>query len=240
MSFIKNKENVCPVCGSRGNLNYGVLEPTDSGVMRSWNCLTCSSHGEEHYNLEFIMHLGVVDKDLNSYSYDEFKDAYYKVDESDSVEGDNKNLENSGSEASMITIDVLSLDMNTLRSKQELIDYLTENGSTHSALMDFCDEYRELYRNELCWAYPISDGKHLGTFLVLVREGILSLPYDGADKENYELFCLEDVRMFDAMAMGGFIEDWNRFSENLQAVMLCMRNYLSDCKNEDGEASDDK
>ena len=81
-----------------------------------------------------------------------------------------------------IKINGAELDMEELRSRQELMAYFNENGPTHSALMDFCEEYREKYGNELCWSYPISDGKHLGTFLVLVKEGILSLPYDDADK----------------------------------------------------------
>lgn len=130
-----------------------------------------------------------------------------------------------------MSIDGLSLCTDALRSKQELIDYLHENGATHSALMNFCDEYREKYKNELCWSYPISDGKHLGTFLVLVKEGILSLPYDDADKVDYELFCLEDACMFDSAAMTDFIQDWDQFAKNLRAAMCSMRNFLTEKEN---------
>ena len=68
-----------------------------------------------------------------------------------------------------IEIGNTKLNMEELKSRQELLDYFGENGPTHTALMDFCEEYRAQYNNELCWPYPISDGKHLGTFLVLVR-----------------------------------------------------------------------
>lgn len=125
-----------------------------------------------------------------------------------------------------IVIGDLSLDMRTLKSRQELLDYLSDNGPTHTALMDFCEEYRDLYNNELCWPYPISDGKHLGTFLVLVREGILSLPYDDADKVDYELFCLDDIGMFDAEAMELFISDWDAFDKDLRQAMSGMKTYL--------------
>lgn len=126
-----------------------------------------------------------------------------------------------------IKINGTELDMEELRSRQELMAYFNENGPTHSALMDFCEEYREKYGNELCWSYPISDGKHLGTFLVLVKEGILSLPYDDADKVGYELFCVNDAVMFgDYADMDIFIDDWNLFHTDLLQAMKAMRDYL--------------
>lgn len=118
------------------------------------------------------------------------------------------------------------IPIDELKTKQELVEYLHENGATHTTLMEFCESYREQYHNELCWGYPISDGKHLGTFLVLVREGVLSLPYDDADKVDYELFCLEDARMCDFESIEIFLSDWKKFAEDLEHSMLCMREYL--------------
>jgi len=126
-----------------------------------------------------------------------------------------------------IKIGDLTLNLEELRSRQELLDYFNENGPTHSALMDFCEEYREKYGNELCWPYPISDGKHLGTFFVLVREGVLSLPYDDADKVDYELFCMDDAAMFQDYAdMEIFMDDWKLFHNDLMQAMTAMRDYL--------------
>lgn len=121
-----------------------------------------------------------------------------------------------------------------LKSYQELMAYMKKNGSTHSALMDFCEPYRKRYHNELCWPYPISDGKHLGIFLIPVREGILSLPYDEADKEDYEIFCLEDARMADAAAMEIFIEDWANFSQGLQSAMKSMLDFYKRKEKDNG------
>ena len=112
-----------------------------------------------------------------------------------------------------------------MKSKDEAILYLRENGSTHSALMDFCLDYQERYHNELCWNYPISDGKHLGTFFLLVEEGVLSLPYDNADKEDYELFCLEDARLCDGESMAFFIDDWDSFDQDLRSAMQNMLQF---------------
>lgn len=126
-----------------------------------------------------------------------------------------------------IKIGSLELNLDELKSRQELLDYLQEKGPTHAALMNFCEEYRERYNNELCWPYPISDGKHLGTFFVLVKEGILSLPYDDADKVDYELFCMDDMRTFQDYAdMEIFMDDWKMFHEDLMAAMTGMKNYL--------------
>lgn len=75
-------------------------------------------------------------------------------------------------------------------------------------------------------AIRFQTGKHLGTFLVLVREGVLSLPYDDADKVDYELFCLEDARMCDFESIEIFLSDWKKFAEDLEHSMLCMREYL--------------
>ena len=125
-----------------------------------------------------------------------------------------------------IKINSTELDIEELRSRQDLMTYFNENGPTHSALMDFCEEYREKYGNELCWSYPISDGKHLGTFFVLVKDGILSLPYDDADKVGYELFCVDAVMLEDYADMEIFIDDWNAFHSDLVQAMTGMRDYL--------------
>lgn len=119
-----------------------------------------------------------------------------------------------------------SINLDSLKSKEELLCFLEENGANHTALMDFCEEYREQYRDELCWAYPISDGLHLGAFLVLVREGLLSLPYDSADLENYEHFCLEDVKMFDEDTLHIFLTEWKSYSNGLCGFMAAIRGFL--------------
>lgn len=135
-------------------------------------------------------------------------------------------------EESLIEVDGCKIQLSKLKSKAELMEYLKENGATHSSLMDFCEEYREDYQNELCWNYPISDGKHLGTFLMLVKEGIMSLPYDEVDKEEYELICLEEAGLFGtAEEMEIFIRDWHSFDSDLRQAMSAMKLYLETRKN---------
>ncbi len=136
--------------------------------------------------------------------------------------------------ADVIRIAEKQIRLSELKSKKEVIEYLFENGPTHATLMDMCEEYRQKYQNELCWAYPISDGKHLGTFMLLVKEGILSIPYDDADKVDYELFCMDDICLFDLEAMEAFISDWYYFDVDLRRAMADMKRYLQkvEAKNE--------
>ena len=117
-------------------------------------------------------------------------------------------------------------DLQKLKTKQELLDHLTENGATHASLMDFCEDYLNQYHNDLCWPYPISDGLHLGTFFVLVKEGIACLPYNEATKEGYEHFCLDDVTMLDGPSLELLIDDWHTFSGDLWQAMHDMLWYL--------------
>lgn len=113
-----------------------------------------------------------------------------------------------------------------LISKEELLALLRENGESDCALALLRERYQDEFGNELIWHYPISDGKHMGTFIAVVKEGIISLPYDCVDSEDYELLVLEDAAMFDGDAMQIFIDDWQSFSDDLLSAMKNMLRIL--------------
>lgn len=115
--------------------------------------------------------------------------------------------------------------LGALKSREEVLSYLREHGATHTVLADICEEYGSEYHNELCWHYPITDELHLGTFLLLVKEGVLSLPYNEADSVDGEQLCLEDARLCDAASMKLLISDWYRFDSDLRHAMEGMRRY---------------
>ncbi len=110
-----------------------------------------------------------------------------------------------------------------LMSKDELIAFLRENGESDRALSRIRERNQEVFSNELIWLYPISDGKHLGTFIAAVQEGFLSLPYDAANEEDWELLVLDDAAMFDDDAFEVFISDWQLFSDDLLQAMKDMK-----------------
>lgn len=107
------------------------------------------------------------------------------------------------------------IPVSRLSTQKELLDYLDSHGSTYSDLMNFCDRYLEDFHNSLCWCYPISDGVHMGTYLVPVREGVLNLPYDQVDPEDFEILCLEDSGLCDGQTLSYYLNDWKTYSENL-------------------------
>jgi hypothetical protein len=125
-------------------------------------------------------------------------------------------------------INDIEIDAAKLMPKDELIAQLRDNGESDRALAEIRERYQTEFGNELIWYYPISDGKHMGAFIVAVQEGFISLPYDAADKEDYELFELDDAAMFDADAMQVFIDDWRSFSDDLLGAMTDMQCILRD------------
>jgi len=125
-----------------------------------------------------------------------------------------------------MTINGIQVNPAGLMSKDELLEFLRENGESDRALSHIRERYQSEFGNELIWFYPISDGKHMGTFIAVVKEGFISLPYDTADKEDYELLELDDAAMFDEDAMEIFIEDWRLFSDDLVSAMTDMLRIL--------------
>jgi hypothetical protein len=125
-------------------------------------------------------------------------------------------------------INGIHIDSEKLMSKDALLEFLRENGESDRALSYIREKYRGEFGNELIWLYPISDGKHLGTFIVAVREGFISLPYSAADKEDYELLELDDAAAFDEDAIQCFIDDWHSFSDDLVSAMIDMLRILRD------------
>lgn len=107
------------------------------------------------------------------------------------------------------------IPVSRLCHQKELLNYLDSHGRTYSDLMNFCDRYLEDFHNSLCWCYPISDGNHMGRYLVPVREGVLSLPYDQVDPEDFEILCLEDSRLCSGKELSCYLNDWNTYSESL-------------------------
>lgn len=126
------------------------------------------------------------------------------------------------------------VDPAKLLTRAELFDFLNENGGHDRALARIRERHYTYFGNEMIWRYPISDGKHAGTFIVLIREGFISLPYDTIDSEDYEMLEIEDAAMFTAEDMKLFIDDWTSFSSDLLFMMkdACRMLSARECTNE--------
>jgi len=123
-------------------------------------------------------------------------------------------------------IDKTQIEEQKLLAKSEMLECLRAYGEDYRALSRICDYYHNIFGNELVWRYPISDGLHPGTFIVIVKEGFLSVPYDAVDLEDGELLILSDAVMFGADDFQFFIEDWRSYSEDLLNAMSDMQRIL--------------
>lgn len=123
-------------------------------------------------------------------------------------------------------IDGIEVRFEELKSKDELFNFLGEGSCTHASLMEFCEDYKERYDTDLCWPYPIAGDSHLGAFLVLIREGVLCLPYDGFDGESYEFFNLADAKLLTAGQIAELSRKLQEFSNGLVHAMNDMESYL--------------
>ena len=112
-----------------------------------------------------------------------------------------------------------NIDKAKLYTLGALIEHLKENGESDSALSSVREYYFEAFGNELIWRYPISDGMHAGAVIVPVKEGFASLPYHIIDRDEYEIFELEHIKLFDEDALQHFIDDWKMFSDDLLTVL---------------------
>lgn len=83
------------------------------------------------------------------------------------------------------------LALSELPKKEWVCHILEESGATFVTLEDFYEPYGKALRRDLIWRIPYGCQDFSGCVLGLVQEGILCLPYDEVDSQEYELFKME-------------------------------------------------
>lgn len=119
----------------------------------------------------------------------------------------------------------IGLDINekNLLSSKTLLLYLLRKGANDIVLGEIREYYFNNFGNELVWKYPISDGKHAGTFIVTVKDGFLSIPYNEISPEMYELLILDDAAMLDKESLQYFIDYMRLFYNDLMVALEDMK-----------------
>ncbi len=143
---------------------------------------------------------------------------------------DEETLSLSEPDPNICFIDSIAVDLRTLWPKDEFIEMLFNAGGTVGALSETSNRYVNLYGNELYWSYPITDGEHNGVYFVLVQEGVLCLPYYEIDRDCYEIFDKDGVRLLTAQEMGYFIQDWEEASRLLLKAMTSLQEHLKEAE----------
>lgn len=127
----------------------------------------------------------------------------------------------------LFVLDDLTIDCSKLWGKDELVERLFDEGGDFTQLAALCDRYVGEFGNELYWHFPVSDGAYNGVYFVLVKEGVLCLPYNVIDCEDHECFESPGARLCTAEEMGFFIHDWNRVDTDLRNAMSAFYQLLT-------------
>lgn len=127
----------------------------------------------------------------------------------------------------IFSYDSLTVDLDKLMSKDEVLKYIEVHGGNYEALCELCEQYLNMFGNELHWHYPIvTENLFAGTHILLVKEGAVALPYNIIDEHNFEVFCLEDAELLDSESMKNFLTEWQDFSSDLFGAMEAVRHML--------------
>lgn len=131
-----------------------------------------------------------------------------------------------GIESKLCLVGDTAVDSEKLLSEKEFRKLLHSNGGDYNALVVASEENRKNYSDYLFCHYPISDGEHTGVYFVLVREGIITVPYNIIRKNSFEKFVLSDIKLCAASDITNYISEWNKFSDTLSKQLKAFKDYL--------------
>ena len=97
-----------------------------------------------------------------------------------------------------------------------------ESGATFVTLEDFYEPYGKALRRDLIWRIPYGCQDFSGYVLCLVQEGILCLPYDEVDSQEYELFKMESERLLTKESLLELLQEFNEQTASLATVLMEM------------------
>jgi hypothetical protein len=114
-----------------------------------------------------------------------------------------------------MTLSGIEIDVSKLLTKDKLLELLREHGENDSALGVIREQYEQDFGNELIWRYPLSDGWNMGTFIIPIREGFLSVPYDTVDCNEYEILELDEAVLLDTDFIDILLDDLHTYTHGL-------------------------
>lgn len=123
-------------------------------------------------------------------------------------------------------VDSFAIDTNALCSAEELKKCLADNDGDYSALVTACQQNAKRYGHHLFWNYPITDGEHSGVYFVLVKEGVLWLPYNRIENNCFEQFIVSESKICSQEDIQNFIRDWNEFDKTIRTQMSNFEDFL--------------
>lgn len=110
------------------------------------------------------------------------------------------------------------VDTTKLISKDELMKYLENTDGMGSDLDEICQKNLLEYGTKLYWYCPLPSKDHEGYYFVLVREGVLSLPYNHVYDRDEEL-ALGDAKLFDSREIFRVKCEWDDFGYTTSRIL---------------------
>lgn len=120
------------------------------------------------------------------------------------------------------------LDFSQLMFAGDLVGQMKRSGANDSTLTEIRDHYVRVLGFDPIWRYPLSDEMHLGAALIPVQEGFLYLPYDYADTEEYECYCLESCSFLDSNTAHYLQRTMLKYAVGLHSILNDIFVILSD------------
>ena len=114
------------------------------------------------------------------------------------------------------------LALSELPKEEWVCHILEESGATFVSLEDFYEPYGKALRSDLIWRIPYGCLDFSGCVLCLVQEGILCLPYDAVDSQEYELFKMESKRLLTKESLLELLQEFNEQTASLATVLMEM------------------
>ena len=81
---------------------------------------------------------------------------------------------------------------------------------------------KEEWHRDLIWRIPYGCLDFSGCVLCLVQEGILCLPYDAVDSQEYELFKMDSERLLTKESLLELLQEFNEQTASLATVLMEM------------------
>ncbi|MDR0286349.1 MAG: hypothetical protein LBI03_01370 [Clostridiales bacterium] len=122
--------------------------------------------------------------------------------------------------------DGIEIDHAQLYTRQEVLDILRESGATDGDLSKIRENYEEKFGNDLIWRYPIMVGEALGTVIIPVKEGFLSIAYDSMDPEDYEIYDLKNEFLLSSYEIKLMMDSWLEYLKGLMNALQSMQDIL--------------
>ena len=125
----------------------------------------------------------------------------------------------------VIYVEDCFVDTTKLISKDELMKYLEGTDGMGSDLDEFCQKNLLEYGTKLYWYCPLPSKDHEGYYFVLVRDGVLSLPYNHVYDRDEEL-ALGDAKLFNSREVFNVKCNWDEFTDTTSRILNSLAFHL--------------